>query len=165
MRDSDESPGSWAVVTQSPRERNPPVRQLFLALLGLAATVGTAAAQSPWSPVPLGPPAFPRQTVSTVSMNVPVAEAGGGCSSCAPSAGPLSSLATRVGNSPLTIGRGCANNPGCGSFASERTFLFGGCNQFFNAGNKCGGGGCGTAYGAGGFGDTTPCKYGSYLNR
>ena len=142
------------------------MRQLFLALLGVAATVATSAAQSPWSPVPLGPPAFPRQTVSTVSMNVPVAEAGG-CSSCssgAVAAGPLSGLATRVGNSPLAIGRGCANTPGCGSFASERTFLFGGCNQFFNAGNKCGGGGCGNGS-AGGFGDTTPCKYGSYLNR
>ena len=142
------------------------MRQLFLALLGVAATVATSAAQSPWSPVLLGPPAFPRQTVSTVSMNVPVAEAGG-CSSCssgAVAAGPLSGLATRVGNSPLAIGRGCANTPGCGSFASERTFLFGGCNQFFNAGNKCGGGGCGNGS-AGGFGDTTPCKYGSYLNR
>lgn len=143
------------------------MRQLFLALLGVAATVATAAAQSPWSPVPLGPPAFPRQTVSTVSMNVPVADAGGGCASCgsgAASAGPLSGLATRIGNSPLTIGRGCANNPGCGSFASERTFLFGGCNQFFSPGNKCGGGGCGNGS-AGGFGDTTPCKYSSYLNR
>ena len=142
------------------------MRQLFLALLGVAATVATAAAQSPWSPAPLGPPAFPRQTVSPASMNVPVAEVGGGCSSCG--GGSVGSgLAARVVNSPLTIGRGCANNPGCGSFASERTFLFGGCNQFFNAGNKCGGGGC-NSYGngsVGGFGDTTPCKYGSYLNR
>ena len=90
-----------------------------------------------------------------------------GCSSCGSTAGPglFASVHSRIAGSPLTIGRGCANTPGCGSFASERTFLFGGCNQFFNAGNKCGGGGCGGAYGPGGFGDTTPCKYGSYLNR
>ena len=141
------------------------MRQLFLALLGVAATFGTAAAQAPWSPTPLAPAAFPRQTVSPVSMSVadPVAP-GGGCSSCGSTgtvAGPLSGLHSRIANSPLTIGRGCANSVNCGTFASERTFLFGGCNQFFNAGNKCGGG-CGNA---GGFGDTTPCKYGSYLNR
>ena len=142
------------------------MRQLFLALLGVAATVGTAAAQAPWSPTPLAPAAFPRQTVSPVSMNEVIPA--GGCSSCgaatAASVGPLAGLHSRFAASPLTIGRGCANSPNCGTFASERTFLFGGCNQFFNAGNKCGGGGCGGGN-AGGFGDTTACKYGSYLNR
>jgi len=163
MSDADDSPHPRAVLPLSLRERNPPVRQLFLALLGVAATVGTVSAQAPWSPSPLAPPAFPRHTVSPASMNEVVPA--GGCSTCAPSAA-VAGLYSRVVASPLTIGQGCANNPGCGSFASERTFLFGGCNQFFNAGNKCGRGGCGTGNGsAGGFGDTTPCKYGSYLNR
>ena len=142
------------------------MRSLFLAVCGVVASASLVSAQGTWSPAPLGPPAFPRQTVSPASMTV--AAAPGGCSSCGAAtvapAGPLAGLHSRFAASPLTIGRGCANTPGCGSFASERTFLFGGCNQFFNAGNKCGGG-CGSAYGPGGFGDTTPCKYGSYLNR
>ena len=156
------------------------MRSLFLAVCGVVASASLVSAQGTWSPAPLGPPTFPRQTVSPASMTVAAATGGcsscgaaaaaatAGCSSCgttAAPAGPFAGLHSRFASSPLTIGRGCANNPGCGSFASERTFLFGGCNQFFNAGNKCGGGGCGTAYGPGGMGDGSPCKYGSYLNR
>lgn len=155
------------------------MRHLFLAVCGVVASASLVSAQGTWSPSPLAPAAFPRQTVSPASMTV-AAPAGGcsscgaaaaaptaGCSSCGSTAGPglLASVHSRIASSPLTIGRGCANNPGCGSFASERTFLFGGCNQFFNAGNKCGGGGCGTGYGPGGMGDGSACKYGSYLNR
>jgi hypothetical protein len=142
------------------------MRHLFLAVCGVVASASLASAQGTWSPAPLGPPTFPRQTVSPASMSV--SAPAGGCSTCgaaAAPAGPFAGLHSRFANSPLTIGRGCANNPGCGSFASERTFLFGGCNQFFNAGNKCGGGGCGSGYGPGGMGDGSVCKYGSYLNR
>ncbi len=78
---------------------------------------------------------------------------GGGCDSCGSSAstkGRHGGLFHRA-----TIGQGCANPIGCGSCASEKTFLFGGCNQFFNPGNKCGGGilgsGCGSS-GCGGHG-------------
>ena len=133
----------------------------------MVASASLVSAQGTWSPSPLAPAAFPRQTVSPASMTV--AAPAGGCSSCGSTAtagpGLLASVHSRIAASPLTIGRGCANNPGCGSFASERTFLFGGCNQVFNAGNKCGGGGCGTGYGPGGMGDGSACKYGSYLNR
>jgi len=143
------------------------MRPLFLALCAVVASSAVASTQAPWSPSPLAPPAIQRETIS------PVALAGGsaaaGCAGCgvstAASPGPLAGLHARVASSPLTIGQGCANSPNCGSFASERTFLFGSCRQFFNAGNKCGGG-CGGGNGSiGGFGDGSPCKYGSYLNR
>jgi hypothetical protein len=150
------------------------LRQLALAACGLVASAGLACAQSgPWSPTPLGPPAFqhPHKSVSPVAQvgcaNCGAATAAAvpsaGCSSCG-SGAASSGLAARFANSPLTIGQGCASGPYCGSFASERTFLFGSCRQFFNAGDKCGGG-CGGLYGPGGFGDTSACKYGSYLNR
>jgi hypothetical protein len=72
----------------------------------------------------------------------------------------------------LTIGAGCANSVGCASWASNRTFAFGGCHQFFNPGNKCGHGGglfgrahCATAPLGTGIVPCGPCVYGSYLNR
>jgi hypothetical protein len=92
----------------------------------------------------------------------------------------------RLANSRWTIGEGCANPVGCGNLASERTFLWGGCNQFFTPGNKCGGlfghdgglfgngdglfarcrGLCARPpLGAGGVGNVSTCCYGSYLNR
>ena len=55
-----------------------------------------------------------------------------------PRAGSTTATAAGCATRP-SIGEGCANPVGCGSCASEKTFLFGGCNQFFNAGNKCGG--------------------------
>ena len=140
------------------------MRHLLLALFGVAASLGTASAQGSWSPTPLAPPALPRQqSASPAALSDGVAQAG--CSTCAPAAVTSGGLHARLAASPLTIGAGCANSPYCGTLASERTFLFGSCRQFFNAGNKCGGGGCGSAYGPGGFGDGSPCKYGSYLNR
>jgi hypothetical protein len=39
----------------------------------------------------------------------------------------------------LFIGSGTANPVGCGCLASERTFLWGGCKQFFTPGRTCDG--------------------------
>ena len=71
----------------------------------------------------------------------------------------------------FSIGEGCAKTAGCNNYAMERTFLWGGCNQFFCPGNKCGSGGCfggrNCIYpplGRGGLYEPT-CSYGSYLNR
>ena len=77
----------------------------------------------------------------------------------------------------FTIGSGCANNVGCSNWATHRTFVFGGCNQFFNPGDKCGRGGlfghcgglfgrdCATAPLGTGIVPPGPCCYGSYLSR
>jgi hypothetical protein len=95
--------------------------------------------------------------------------AGGGCANggcAAASAGPKTAL------HGLAIGAGCANPIGCGSPASEKTFVFGSCRQFYNPGNdcrgffSCGGKHCGQplVYGPGGLNDPI-CSYGSYMNR
>lgn len=120
---------------------------------GLWGMIGTATASDATPPVPV----------------VQTAPPGGGqilftghtaCNSCASSHGAANIL----------IGAGCANPIGCGSFASERTFHFGSCKQFFSPGNDCSL--CGKrkpfeypVFGPGGLGDHTPCTYGSYLNR
>ena len=157
-------------------------RQIALAAVATLASAGVAVAQAPWSPTPLETP-FPKQaTVSPIALTggtsvvagcsscgatassyatSSYAASAGGCSTCGSSKGGLLS---RFAASPFGIGQGCANSPNCGSLASERTFLFGSCRQFFNAGNQCGGG-CGSLYGPGGFGDKSFCNYGSYLNR
>ena len=70
-----------------------------------------------------------------------------------------------------SIGDGCTMSAGCSSYAQQRTFLWGGCNQFFNPGNNCGGGlfGCRNCItpplGQGGIGSNNLCEYGSYNNR
>lgn len=70
-----------------------------------------------------------------------------------------------------SIGEGCAKTAGCNSYAQDRTFMWGSCNQFFNAGHNCGGGLFGgrncimLPQGRGGIGDNNLCEYGSYLNR
>jgi hypothetical protein len=64
----------------------------------------------------------------------------------------------------LLIGRGTANPIGCGCFASEKTFLWGGCRQFFTPGRTCCGGGL--EYGPGGPYNNDTCKHvTSFLNR
>lgn len=69
------------------------------------------------------------------------------------------------------IGEGCAMGAGCSSYAQQRTFIWGGCNQFFNPGYKCGGGLFGgrncivPPQGQGGIGSNDTCSYGSYINR
>jgi hypothetical protein len=62
----------------------------------------------------------------------------------------------------IRIGYGCASNAGCSSLAAERTFMFGSCRQFFNAGSDCSFS-RNSAYGP--RCAVPPCTYNSYLNR
>ena len=81
-----------------------------------------------------------------------------GCNSCD------SGAKAHIGHklvSPLRIGEGCAMPAGCSSCAAERTFAFGSCKQFFNAGHDCKI--CNPVYGP--RAATPPCVYGSLLNR
>lgn len=169
------------------------VRRLLLAAGGLVVSFGTATAQHPFNAPPLGPPAFkhPRAAAAVIPA--------GGCDNCAPTGMvaapgvPVGSPAyvpaadvghhgprvSRLAGHPLGVGEGCPTGPACSSYASERTFFWGGCSQFFNPGNKCGtcgplGQGLGgrfrnkhdiDPYGPGGLGNPNPCVYGSYLNR
>lgn len=61
----------------------------------------------------------------------------------------------------IRIGAGCAMPNGCSNLAAERTFMFGSCRQFFNAGGDCSlknpvyGPRCAVP----------PCTYNTYLNR
>jgi hypothetical protein len=127
------------------------MRRWIFAAVAVLASVSIASAQGTWAPT--------SPSVAQATLNTPAAAAG--CSTCG-----STHMAGRL-VSPLLIGPGCATQPGCTSFAAQRTFMFGSCNQFFNAGNKCGTGNCnGTAYGSGGLGAYDNCKgYGSYLNR
>jgi hypothetical protein len=58
----------------------------------------------------------------------------------------------------IRIGGGCAMPSGCSNLAAERTFLFGSCKQFFNAGSDC-------AIVHGPRERVAPCTYNTYLNR
>ena len=147
--------------------------------------VATQAAPAPM-PAPAGAPAAAPATAPAVS---PVIVHGqGGCTNCAAPAGNCAScdpfekckksLLSRGVFGGAKIGAGCESPAGCGSFASERTFLFGSCKQFYNPGSDCGkhgglGGGCGAGGckncglippGPGGYGAPI-CTYGAYSNR
>ena len=134
---------------------------------------GTPAVQVQPKPLPGAPGAAPAYVVPGHPVAAPVAvptQPGcgyaaapyGGCDSCG--------SAKKGGHhGRLGIGAGCANSVGCSTCAQERTFLFGSCNQFFNAGNNCGHGfgfgRCATGPIGTGIPACGPCVYGSYLNR
>ena len=139
--------------------------QRTMLVFGLVVGGGEAMAQAPAQPrVPVQPvpqapargPVQPAQAVmaAPVAMPAPVGMP-------APVAVVDPAVTQTRGGflSRATIGEGCANPITCGNWASERTFLFGSCKQFFNPGNKCGGGGCGSHNNPG------PCSYSTYLNR
>ena len=124
-------------------------RQLFAALAGVLAVVGTASAQAPGSiPIPQPLPTGTAHVQSIVSpaqvAGAPIAPAGGqvyvrgsgGCNGCG----------SAVQNG--CYDKGCNN--GCGSLKSDCGFIFGSCKSFFN---PCGvqpsgcGGGWGGAHG------------------
>ena len=138
----------------------------------------------------------PRTAPAPYTYAAPQATSAGCCGSTAPIAAPCGGCESSKGRKhhrsggglchKASIGEGCANPVGCGSCASEKTFLFGGCDQFYNAGNKCGThGGCGGSggcHGGGLFGrlcgrdcaiapvgtgglTSPPCTYTSYANR
>lgn len=150
-------------------------------LLGLAVLLiaGAAAAQQPVPAVPMpapGTPPPPAALAGQPPVALPptagpiVVPAQPGCGTPAPcadcgSAKPKHSLLGKA-----FIGSGTASPVGCSCFAAERTFLFGGCNQFFTPGKTCFGGakeyGCGSGECGGGFGHRDNCKHiTSFLNR
>ena len=132
----------------------PRIRMLAAAVLGLIGSAGMAAEPAAPASKAAG------SDIVQVGWDGPPAPAG-----CAGGAAPAGRGGLLGG---LTIGEGCRSTPGCSSFASERTFLWGGCNQFFNAGYKCklcGRNRGASPVGAGGLGDHCPCVYGSYHNR
>jgi hypothetical protein len=167
-------------------------RMILAAAVGLLAA-GVASAQQPMPAIPL---AYAPQTAAPAAQAQPAPLTGApgavpavaapiavpaqpGCCGSAPAAGGCDSCGQggkhhgRLASSPWTIGAGCANPIGCSTCASERTFLFGSCNQFFNPGNKCGGlcsggglfGRCATGPQGTGIPGVGPCGYGSYMNR
>ena len=127
----------------------------------------------PGAPHLVTAPAFQPRSVPNLPGPPGMAAAGvaggiaqaGGCSTCGPKGHGL--------HGGLAIGAGCQNPVTCGNCATEKTFLFGSCRQFYSPGSDCGGaGGFGCfglkrpiAYGPGGLGDHYPCEYGSYNNR
>lgn len=171
---------------------------ILAAVLGVLGGAGAAFAQAP-QPMPATPGAAPAVVIPAQPAPAPAPVAGGCCGSVAPTSDGCGACDTGCDSAKgrkhhrnggglfhrATIGEGCANPIGCGSCASEKTFLFGGCNQFFSPGNKCGGGlgggcggngrGCGlldrlhgscaiAPVGTGGL-NSPPCTYTSYLNR
>jgi len=121
------------------------MRMGFLAMAA-ALSAGTVSAQAPKAA--LQTPAAPTAAVTPVNGGrAPVVVQGSG--SC-----PTCTSAARVHNPGLfAIGTGTVNPVGCGCFESEKTFLFGGCKQFFNPQKTCGEG-CG--HGVRGFNDRCP---------
>jgi hypothetical protein len=164
-------------------------RQLFAAVLGVAAVAGVSAAQSP-PPRPL-PPIVPV----AAPLAVPASHSGYAIPDVMPTSGGTNAPATLAGNGIRGVlqqpaisygmpGPGCAN--GCGSAKHDAGFMFGSCKSYFDpcgpqpcggsgtgrfrGGHKCGGGlfhggNCpdhpfGTPYGI----PHSHCKYDSWLN-
>jgi len=153
-------------------------------LAAAAALIGLVSFASAQAPVPSTLPAIPSAAPAPVAappgmMLVPVppaqapvaapapvvVQAPAGCATPAPAA--ASDCGPKVRSNLLSrklIGCGTANPVGCGTLATERTFLFGGCNQFFTPCRTCGG--SEIEYGSGGLGDKDNCKrHSSYHNR
>jgi hypothetical protein len=127
-------------------------------MLLAAAFVGFAITATAQAPLQSGPaskaPVQPVRGGSGAPATPVVVQ---GCGSCA-SGGAVNAKHS------LIIGAGTINPVGCGCAASERSWMFGSCKQFFNPGNVCGGG-CG---GGLGIGNRNPCdlpKYGTGLGQ
>lgn len=126
-------------------------RQLFAALAGVLAVIGTASAQAPGSiAIPHQLPSGSAQVQSALS---PAQMASAPVAPIAPVGGPLHVHGSGGCNgcgtpayTPCQTGNPCNN--GCGSLKSDCGFIFGSCKSFFN---PCGpqpmGGGWGGAHG------------------
>jgi hypothetical protein len=144
------------------------VCRLAVAAIALCGWAGAASAADPVvmpvsviSPLPVIASTLPE--ASAVGGVIPVS----GCASCSANGG-----AGYSDGKPYygwLIRNGCKNEVNCGSFASERTFFFGSCRQFFNPGYDCAGPHCPSIqrilYGTGGIGSHNNCEYGSFNNR
>ena len=117
------------------------------------------------APAPLPATIYPiipasARAVATSNCAGPVVAYGDGCA--APSSHHKAHDRNRSSVfGKLLIGAGTINPVSCGCLASERTFIFGSCKQFYNPTQEChGGGGCWPV-------DRRPPGLGvtSYLNR
>ncbi len=148
-----QTPITLPPVTSSP----PPVLAI-----PLAAPVAPAPVEFPAALPPAGPVAPPPVVYSNPSCGTPCAApvaVAPARAKCDKRPGLLSRLAGR-----LAIGDGTANPVACGCRAAERTFIFGGCSQFFTPGRTCDG--CQLEYGQGWRVRGDNCSgIGSYLNR
>jgi len=145
------------------------------ALIGCAA-VATAQTAPPM-PVPGVPPAptaappgmtaLPPSSLPAMPAAPPVMVSNTNCGTPAASAchdGKHSKGGGLLGK--FGIGVGTANPVSCGCLASERTFLFGGCKQFFTPGRTCNGSALDYGAGCGGACNQDNCKHvTSFLNR
>ena len=130
----------------------------ILALSIGAVISATASAQAPAAQAPAAPAA---QAAPATAAPV-VAVSTSGCSGCGKAASSCDSCGkgSKHGAGLFRIGEGCASTAGCSSCKQERTFLWGSCHQFFNAGNDCGNGKL-----HGPRAPWAPCTYGSYHHR
>ena len=144
--------------------------RLILAVAALLGTLGLAQAQQ-YAPAPIAPVSIHAPAALPVEIS-PITQASARSSGCA-TCGPVVAYGTGCSAAPahahshsclskLFIGGGTAQPNGCGCLASERTFLYGSCRQFFNPQNSCGAG-CGGCWPVD---RRTPCQgVTSYLNR
>lgn len=132
------------------------IRHLTLSVAALFGSAVLAVAQPPAVTVPViptaptAPAAMAAQPQTGMTM-VPVAPAPyaqttpvvvaspHGCATPAPYASADCAPAKRSLFDRLFIGSGTANPVSCGCCASERTFLFGSCRQFYTPGKTCNG--------------------------
>jgi hypothetical protein len=174
---------SFAISQQAPIPLTP---QAPAALAVQPAAPPTAAPQG-MMPVPVAPPGQLPATAPIVVQGqpgcgtaapvapthwTPAAPAPAPCApapaSCAPAPAASSSCATTSSKGSsllgrLFIGSGTANPVSCGCFASERSFVFGSCRQFYTPGRACDGSareyGCGSGECGGGIGAKDNCKH------
>lgn len=155
--------------------------RLFGAVIALVGCAALASAQQPGPgappmPVPVVPPVAQPGTPPPGMVLVPVAPpaalpappiqyANPACGTPAPACDPCKDPKKSSLLGKLFIGKGTANPVTCGCLASERTFFFGGCRQFYTPGKTCGG--CALDYGPGGVaGGCDSCRHlTSFLNR
>lgn len=126
----------------------------ILALSIGAVISASASAQAPAAQAPAPTPAPAAQAAPIVAVST-----SGGCNSC----GTSGKASKHHGAGLFRIGEGCASTAGCSSCKQERTFLWGSCHQFFNAGNDCGHGHGGHNHGPRAI--QPSCVYGTYLFR
>lgn len=149
------------------------------AIAAAVAVAGAANAQTPAPvPAPAAPPvampapagvASPAPAPAVVSAAPAAACATPAVADCAPAAADCDPCkGGKLGRlfGAVKIGEGCANPVDCGSCASEKTFLFGSCKQFFNPGNDCAGcKKCPPLLLGKGLLANDPCHYGAFTNR
>ncbi len=140
------------------------MRMMVMAMAAVLGISSFASAQISSAPSPYLQMEMVPEPVARASMAYP-------SDNCGPTVSASYSGRSSVLGSML-IRCGCASQPGCGNFQSTKTFIFGSCRQFFNAGSDCGvRGGCfGSGvgcWGVGGCGGYDPCSKGgnSFLNR